>query len=435
MFEVPKEKCFLVGGAVRDSLLGLEQNDHDYTVVGVSEKQMLDWGFSRVGKDFPVFLDNNGTEFALARTERKTGNGYAGFETFTENVSLEEDLVRRDLTMNAMAQNWRGEIIDPFGGQKDIRDRVIRHVGDAFSEDPVRVLRVARFAAKYHHMGFVIHPTTMDLMKSMVKSGEVDHLVPERVWAEFVKVINTKTPSVFLRVLHDCGALAKIMPEVDALYGVPQVALYHPEVDTGTHIEMVLDQACKLAPGNTAIAFAALAHDLGKGLTPQDELPKHHNHEATGVAPVKTLSDRLKVPADCKALAISACAYHLKAHRSLESRPGTLYDLIMDVGLQNSKKFDEFLLVCEADKRGRLGVEDGDYPQGDFLRAVFQACKQVSGQPFADLPVKTIIEKIRTARIKAIHIRSIEWKKLQKNITPTEPEAQAETIIKKVSLT
>ena len=402
--KIPQNCLFLVGGAVRDQLMGVPVQDHDFVVIHHSPSMMIDYGFSQVGRDFPVFLDEHGQEFALARVERKTAEGYLGFETHIDGVTLEEDLKRRDLTINAMAKDTNGQLIDPFGGRDDLENKILRHVSEAFAEDPVRVLRVARFMARYGHLGFQVAPETMDLMKAMVKQGEVKNLVAERVWMEFVKATQTPKPSLFLRTLHECGALKDVLPEVDTLYGVPQVATYHPEIDTGIHTEMVLDQACKLAPNNVNIAFAALTHDLGKAVTPQEEWPKHHNHEELGLEPLATLVKRWKVPSDAKILAEKVCFYHLHAHRCLESKPGTLLKLVTGVGLNHPHRFEEFIVCCEADKRGRLGLELGDYPQADFLRSVHEAIKSVSGQEFADAGMDglQIKEKMREARLKAI---------------------------------
>lgn len=412
---LPKENVFLVGGAVRDALMGEPVRDHDYVVVGVSIAQMQEAGFVSVGKDFPVFLDpTNKEEYALARVERKTGPGYHGFATEVNGVSLEEDLLRRDLTINAMAMDWKGSIIDPFGGQKDLANKVLRHVSEAFAEDPLRVLRVARFACRYPD--FTIAPQTMDLMKSMVNNGEVDALVAERVWLEFTKVAKTPKPSRFLAVLHECGALAKILPEVDALYGVPQVALHHPEIDTGIHTEMVVDQAAKIAPGNVRVVFAALTHDLGKAKTPSEQWPKHHDHEQLGLQPLQQVAARWKIPADHNELAKAVCELHLNCHRLLESRTGTILRLIEKLdGFRNPVRVQEFALACEADKRGRLGMEHGDYPQARLLQMAFDAAKTVSGKPFVEqgLTGLEVKEAIRDARLRAIRQAQNDFKREQ----------------------
>ena len=424
---LPAEQVFLVGGAVRDIVLGLPARDLDYVVVGMEPQELADLGFVQVGKDFPVFLcPQTKEEYALARVERKTGVGYNGFTTQTSGVSLEEDLRRRDLTINAMAMNWKGDIIDPFGGLADIANKQLRHVSEAFSEDPLRVLRVARFAARYAEDGFVVAPDTMDLMKSIVEQGEVDHLVPERIWLEFGKVAKTNTPSKFLRALHDCGALKRLLPEVDALYGVPQVALHHPEIDTGVHTEMVMDQAAKIAPGNSSVLFAALTHDLGKAITPSAEWPKHHNHETLGLDPLAEVVKRWKLPTDASSLAKVVCAYHLDCHRSLESKTGTVLKLL-DTKLdafRQPKRFAEFLLSCEADKRGRLGLEHGDYPQAELLKKCYEAAKSVSGKPYVEqgLTGLEIKEQISRERLRRIKSAQTAFKREQKESTSSEPE-------------
>ena len=311
-------RIYLVGGAVRDQLLQRPVSDHDHVVVGATPDDMLSLGYKPVGKDFPVFLHpKTGEEYALARTERKTGRGYHGFAIHAEpGVTLEEDLARRDLTINAIAMDEQGTLVDPFHGARDIRERVLRHVSPAFVEDPVRLLRVARFAARFAPLGFTVAGETMDLMRRMVADGEVDHLVPERVWQETRRALGEPCPSAFLRVLRESGALAVLFPEIDALYGVPQRAEFHPEVDTGIHLEMVVDMAARIAPGNDLVGFCALTHDLGKALTPADVLPRHIGHEQAGVAPLRRMAARLRVPTEYAALAEQVCREHLNAHRA-----------------------------------------------------------------------------------------------------------------------
>jgi tRNA nucleotidyltransferase (CCA-adding enzyme) len=380
-------KIYLVGGAVRDRLLGLPVKDRDYVVVGTTPQELTALGYRPVGKDFPVFLHpQTHEEYALARTERKTGPGYHGFDfTADASVTLEDDLRRRDLTINAIAEAENGELVDPFGGAKDLRDRVLRHVSPAFGEDPVRVLRVARFAARYAARGFEIAAETLTLMREMVRSGEVDHLVPERVWTETTKALTESRPSAFLRTLRACGALARVMPEVDALYGVPQRAEFHPEIDTGIHVEMVLDMAAQLAPGDALIGWCALTHDLGKALTPADVLPKHIGHEHAGVAPLRALAARLKVPADYAALAELVCRLHLLAHTAFELRANTVLELFEKLdAFRQPKRLPRFLLVCEADKRGRLGLSESAYPQAQYLATLFKAAQQPKAQPLLD---------------------------------------------------
>jgi tRNA nucleotidyltransferase (CCA-adding enzyme) len=400
-------KTYLVGGAVRDRLLGLPVKDRDYVVVGATPQDMLHAGFKPVGKDFPVFLHpQTQEEYALARTERKTGRGYHGFAFDTDtSVTLEDDLRRRDLTINAIAQDESGALIDPFGGAADLRKGVLRHVSIAFVEDPVRILRVARFAARFATRGFVIAPATVELMCAMVRDGEADHLVPERVWAETRKALAERTPGAFLRALHECGALARIMPEVDALYGVPQRAEFHPEIDTGTHVEMVLDMAARLAPGDALIGFCALTHDLGKALTPTVELPSHRRHEQRGVVPLHALAARLKVPAEFAALAELVCRLHLLAHTAFELRPKTVLELFEKLdAFRQPKRLPQFLLACAADKRGRKGMADSDYPQARYLTALFHTALEPKAQALLDTGLRgpELGAALRRARHKAI---------------------------------
>lgn len=426
---------YLVGGAVRDALLGRPVKDRDWVVVGQSPEAMLSAGYQQVGADFPVFLHPlTKEEHALARTERKTGVGYHGFVVdASESVTLEEDLARRDLTINAIAQAENGVLIDPFGGQKDIESRVLRHVSAAFAEDPVRVLRVARFAARYAQDGFTVAPETMDLMRQMVAAGEVDHLVPERVWAEFCKAAETNQPSVFLRVLHDCGALARVLPEVDALYGIPQVAEHHPEVDTGIHTEMVLDMAVALAPGRIDVAFAALTHDLGKALSPVDQLPKHLGHEKGGLKPLADVVKRWKVPTDSARLAAQVCEHHLTMHRIFQVRTGTALDLLENLrAFQHPERLTAFAVACEADARGRLNFTDRAYPQSAHLHALLEAGRTVSAEPFvqAGKTGPAIGLAVKRERLRLMHevhgpMRTPEPPRPPKNavVTAAEPVA------------
>ncbi|MGH8040811.1 MAG: multifunctional CCA addition/repair protein [Rudaea sp.] len=400
-------KTYLVGGAVRDRLLGLAVKDRDYVVVGATPDDLLRLGYQPVGKDFPVFLHpQTHEEYALARSERKTGHGYHGFAfDIDPSVTLEDDLRRRDLTINAIAQDEHGELIDPFGGAADLRNRVLRHVSPAFAEDPVRVLRVARFAARYATRDFRIADETLALMQALVNSGEVDHLVPERVWTETAKALAEPTPSAFVRSLRACGALARLMPEVDALYGVPQRAEYHPEIDTGAHLEMVLDMAARLAPGDALIGWCALTHDLGKALTPADVLPSHRGHEHTGVAPLRALAARLKVPTEYAALAELVCCLHLLAHTAFELRANTILELFEKLdAFRQPKRLPQFLLACAADKRGRAGMADSDYPQARYLTALFHAALQPKAQPLLDagLSGPKLGAALREARLGAI---------------------------------
>jgi len=363
-------KVYLVGGAVRDELLGRKAAERDWVVVGATPQQMTDAGFRQVGRDFPVFLHpETGEEHALARTERKTGPGYRGFEVaFSPDVTLEEDLRRRDLTINAMARDEAGKLIDPYGGRADIDARRLRHVSDAFNEDPVRILRVARFLARYEPLGFSIAPETMARMRAMVAAGEADALVAERTWQETAKALAEPVPAAWMRALRECGALARIFPELDALYGVPQPEKWHPEIDTGLHMELVLQAAADLTP-EPRIRFAALMHDLGKGRTPRSRWPRHIGHEESGARLVEGVSERLHVPTDYRELAILAARWHGLAHRALELRPRTVLELLEACdAFRRPERFRELLVACEADHRGRGGFRERPYPQGDVLR-------------------------------------------------------------------
>src|SRR5690348_4237289 len=361
-------------------MLGRAHGDRDYVVVGATPADMLADGYKPVGKDFPVFLHpDTGEEYALARTERKTGPGYHGFSFHAApDVTLEDDLARRDLTINAMARDEAGALVDPYGGEKDLRAKVLRHVSPAFAEDPVRILRVARFYARYAPLGFCIAEETLALMRNMVEQGEAAHLVPERVWAETRRALSEPRPSAFLSALRACGALAVLFPEIDALYGVPQSPQHHPEVDSGVHLELVLDEAARLAPGDDLVGFCALTHDLGKALTPEGELPRHIGHEHRGLAPLRSLCARLKVPAEHAELAALTCRHHLEAHRALELKPATLLKLLEAFdAFRRPARLDPFLVACTADKRGRLQHENDAYPQADFLRAARDAARAV----------------------------------------------------------
>lgn len=367
-------KIYLVGGAVRDKLLNYPSDENDWVVVGGSPEQMVEQGFQPVGQDFPVFINpQTGEEYALARTERKSGHGYQGFTFHTAaDISLEDDLVRRDLTINAMAEDSNGQLIDPYGGQQDLQNRVLRHISDAFTEDPLRVLRVARFAARYHHLGFTVAPETLALMTSIVGSGEIQHLVAERVWKETERALCEKSPDIYIDVLRQCGALQILLPEVDVLFGVPQRADYHPEVDTGIHTLMSLQQAALLS-NSAAVRFSVLVHDLGKGITPDHVLPSHKGHEARGLPLVTNVCDRLKVPNEHRQLAMAVTEFHLLCHKAFELRPETILKLLKGLGaIKSERRLEEFLLCCEADARGRTGFEDRDYPSSDYLRQARQ---------------------------------------------------------------
>jgi tRNA nucleotidyltransferase (CCA-adding enzyme) len=400
-------QTYLVGGAVRDRLLGIAHSDSDWVVVGASPEEMVAAGYRPVGADFPVFLHpHTHEEYALARTERKSGRGYAGFVFHTgSDVSLEDDLRRRDFTINALAQDVEGRLIDPYGGQRDLDARVLRHVSEAFAEDPLRILRAARLLARFAPLGFTLAAETAALMRQMVAGGEVDHLVPERVWQETRRALIEARPSVYLRTLRDCGALARLFPEIDALYGVPQRAECHPEVDTGIHLELVLDQCPLLAPGDDQVAFAALVHDLGKALTPSAELPRHDTHEERGVVPVRALCERLKVPAEHRALALLVCRHHLLMHRFDELEPSTVLKLIEELdALRRPERAPRFVLTCEADHRGRLGMSDRPYPQGARLLAAIDAARAVTSAELLaqGLSGPALGEGIRKARLDAV---------------------------------
>jgi len=401
-------KTYLVGGAVRDRLLGLPPGDRDYVVVGETPGAMLARGFKPVGRDFPVFLHpQTSEEHALARTERKSGRGHRGFVVDSDpGVTLEQDLERRDFTINAIAENAEdGTLVDPFGGARDLEARVLRHVGPAFAEDPLRVLRAARFMARFAPLGFRVAPDTVQLMRTMVDAGELTDLTAERVWQELERALASAAPSAFLRTLHDCGALAVVLPEVEALYGVPQRAEYHPEVDTGVHVELVCDMAARLAPGDAVIGFAALTHDLGKALTPEDVLPKHIGHEQAGAAPLRALCARLKVPTAHCQLALLACREHLNIHRLFELRDRTVHELLKRCdAFRQPERIAKLALVCEADKRGRAGLQDVPYPQGPELLRLHAAATAVRAADVAreGLEGPALGEALEKARIRAI---------------------------------
>jgi len=362
-------QVYLVGGAVRDALLGLPVKERDWVVVGASREQMLAANFREVGRDFPVFLHpRTHEEYALARIERKTARGYRGFAVEAgPGVTLEEDLGRRDLTINAIAQAPDGTCIDPYGGRADLEARVLRHVSAAFVEDPVRILRVARFAARFAPLDFTVAAETRQLMQRMVGEGEIDALVPERVWAESAKALAEAMPSVFFRTLRECGALRAVYPEIDALFGVPQPPQWHPEIDTGVHTLMVLDMAARLSP-DPAVRFAALTHDLGKATTPPSQWPKHPGHETRGVQLIESLCERLRVPGNHRDLAVLVARHHGQVHRALELRPSTLLELLEQTdAFRRPGRFADLLLACEADGRGRTGYEDRPYPQREWL--------------------------------------------------------------------
>ncbi len=381
-------KVYLVGGAVRDQLLGLPVKDRDWIVVGAVPATLLSLGYQQVGKDFPVFLNpKTKEEYALARTERKSSTGYTGFICdFSPTITLEQDLIRRDLTINAMAQSEDGEIIDPYGGKQDLENRILRHISPAFSEDPLRVLRVARFAARYHSLGFKIASETLSLMAELAQSEELQHLTAERVWLETEKALNEKNPEIYFETLHKTGALSVLFPEIDALYGMPNPVKHHPEVDSFIHTMLVLEQAVNLTENNpilnkSAVRFAAICHDLGKALTPQNILPHHYGHEQAGIKPTRSLCKRLKVPSYFQELAELTCEFHTHIHKAFELRAETVITLFnrFDVW-RKPQRFQEFLQVCLADTRGRTGFENKDYPQIDYINQLLRSANEVDVQ-------------------------------------------------------
>ena len=376
---------FLVGGAVRDILLNIPSPDRDWVVVGGTPDKMVAAGFKPVGKDFPVFLHpQTNEEYALARQERKTGKGYKGFTFHTSpDITLEEDLLRRDLTINAIAQSAEGEFLDPFNGQQDIHDKILRHVSPAFAEDPVRVLRVARFAARFHHLGFRIAAETYALMQSIVASGEIDHLVQERVWKEFSRALSEQSPSVFIEVLRDCGALKRLMPELDMLFGIPQPEKHHPEIDTGLHSLLSLDRCAQLTPSAEA-RFAALIHDLGKGLTPPEKWPSHHGHEHAARPSVVALCDRLGAPNSFRDLALGVAEFHTHGHRALELTAKTLLTTLQRLdAYRRPERFKLFCICCQADAQGRTGLEHQPYPQADYLQQALETLQSIDTKAMA----------------------------------------------------
>ena len=412
---------YLVGGAVRDQLLNFPVIERDWVVVGQTPEQMLNMGFKAVGKDFPVFLHPaTHDEYALARTERKTAPGYKGFAiNAAPGVTLREDLKRRDLTINAMAMLPDGLLFDPFGGQRDLQAKLLRHVSPAFSEDPVRILRVARFAARFAHLGFHIAAETLQLMQQMVQHGEIDHLVPERVWAETHKALKEQSPSAYFLALQRCGALKIIFPEIDQLFGVPQPEQYHPEIDTGIHSLLALEQAALLTT-HAEVRFAALVHDLGKACTPARFWPGHHGHETAGLPLLTQLCQRLRVPKQFHKLASRVMQFHTHCHRSLQLRPSTLVDMLQSLGaLKTDRHFSHFLLACEADAKGRTGLENKPYPQADFIRQARQAAITANFSAMhKHLRGAQIGQAIREQRIKAVQSFKQTYASKHKDTSP-----------------
>ncbi|WP_145490186.1 multifunctional CCA addition/repair protein [Yersinia rohdei] len=411
-------EIYLVGGAVRDSLLNLPVTEQDWVVVGATPEQLLAQGYQQVGKDFPVFLHPvSHEEYALARTERKSGQGYTGFTCYAApDVTLEEDLLRRDLTINAIARSSEGKLFDPYNGQQDLANRVLRHVSDAFGEDPLRVLRVARFAARFAHLGFTVAPETQSLMAAMAESGELSALTPERVWKETEKALKTSSPQIYFQVLRDCGALAVLFPEIERLFGVPAPEKWHPEIDTGIHTLMTLAIAAKLSP-EVDVRFAALCHDLGKGLTPKEFWPHHHGHGPAGVKLVEQLCQRLRVPNPVRDLAKLVAEYHDLIHTVNKLRPETLLKLFDAIDVwRKPERLEQMILTSEADARGRTGFEENPYPQGDYLRAAFQIANGVSVQEVvaSGLQGLAIRDELKRRRQLAL----AQWKQTQYAVSP-----------------
>ncbi len=404
---------YLVGGAVRDQQLQLPVKDKDWVVVGAHPEELLHQGFKPVGKDFPVFLHpDTGEEYALARTERKKGQGYHGFEChYSTDVTLEEDLKRRDLTINAIAMNQAGDLIDPYGGLTDIDQRKLRHVSEAFSEDPLRVLRVARFAARFHHLGFDIATETFALMQQMSVDGELNYLTPERIWQEVERALGTESPHIFFETLKASGALKVILPEIEQLWGIPNPPEWHPEIDSGLHTMMVLKQAALISE-NTQIRFAALCHDLGKITTPKTLWPSHPGHEKSGTPVIKQVCQRLRIPKKFQQLAILTSEYHLHCHRVFELKATTIAKLLTQLNAyKHPDVFFNVLLACEADAKGRKGFENRAYPQKDFLMHLFNQTKHIATQPLLDAGYKgeVIGQKIHQQRVAIIKAEKEKW--------------------------
>ena len=398
-------QVYLVGGAVRDEQLGLPVKERDWCVVGATPDELIDDGYKQVGKDFPVFLHpETGEEYALARTERKTAAGYHGFAFDTSpQVTIEDDLSRRDLTINALARGVDGKIIDPFGGLQDLEKRLIRHVSGAFVEDPVRILRAAKFAARFADLGFRIAPQTRDLMRQMVADGEVDALVPDRVWKETETALAGTNPRLYFEALRACRALKVVFPEVDTLFGIPQPAKWHPEIDTGLHTMMVIDESEKLS-GDIEVRFAALVHDLGKGTTSPADLPSHPGHEQRGKKLIRKMAERLPVPRACRDLGLIVAEYHTHCHRAFELKDATIVKVLEKTdAFRRPERFEQFLIACEADARGRTGFENRDYAQAAHLRIAFAAASAVdAGRIAGENEAKEIAEAVRKARVQAV---------------------------------
>lgn len=403
-------KKYLVGGAVRDALLGLPVKDKDWVVVGATPQQMLDAGYQQVGRDFPVFLHpDTHEEYALARTERKSGAGYTGFTCYAApDVTLEQDLLRRDLTVNALAQDDDGRVIDPYGGLSDLKNRLLRHVSPAFNEDPLRVLRVSRFAARYAHLGFRIADETLRLMQDITRAGELVHLTPERVWKETENALTTRNPQIYFQTLRDCGALKVLFPEIDALYGVPAPVKWHPEIDTGVHTLMTLTMAAMLSP-DVDIRFATLCHDVGKALTPKELWPHHHGHGVAGVRLVSELCERLRVPNEIRDLAKLVAEFHDLVHTLPILKPATIIKLFDAIDAwRKPQRIEQIALTSEADVRGRTGFEACEYPQGRLLREAWDVARAVPTKAVIEAGFKgaAVREELTRRRINAV----AQWK-------------------------
>ena len=413
-------KVWRVGGAVRDRLLGLPVKDVDWVVTGATPERMAELGYRPVGKDFPVFLHpETHEEYALARTERKIARGYGGFSFNTDpSITIEQDLSRRDLTINAMAEDDQGRLIDPYGGQRDLEARLLRHVSGAFVEDPLRVLRIARFAARFARLGFRIAPETCALIRQIGESGELDALVPERVWTELARALAEPDPQVFFESLRDCGVLQRLFPEIDALFGVPQTEKYHPEIDTGVHVMMVLKQAARLdCPVDTR--YAALTHDLGKATTPPEILPGHRGHERRGLKILRRLNQRLKVPRSAAELALLTCEYHTHVHRIYEMRPDTILKFLKATdSFRRPERFYQFTRACLADARGRLGHEDDRYPQADYAWRLAQAMNALDLSP--------VLESGLQGKALGQAIHEYRLQRLESLIEPAPADARAD---------
>ncbi|WP_085298651.1 multifunctional CCA addition/repair protein [Cognaticolwellia mytili] len=409
---------FLVGGAVRDALLNRDIVDKDYVVVGSSVDEMLELGFIQVGKDFPVFLHpENKQEYALARTEKKSGQGYTGFNcNSAADVTLEEDLLRRDLTINAMAMDEEGDIFDPYNGQSDLNNRILRHVSGAFIEDPLRVLRVARFAARYHEYGFKIAPETLDLMTQLSESGELLSLSGERVWQEMERSLADQNPQIFFQVLYQCQALKSLWPDLHNLWGIPNPERWHPEICSGIHTMMVLKQAVLLSE-KTSVRFASVCHDLGKSLTEDSTLPSHPGHETAGLPLIEELCARLRVPTAHKVLALKVCQFHLHVHKAFELKPHTILKLFNDLDVwRKPDEFADFLLCCQADFTGRLGFENRDYPQREFLYQTYKLLCKVTAKPFVEVGLKGLAIKEAIAQQRLDDLKQYKQEYLEKSI-------------------